>query len=385
MPPNPRTGLTGLEQRVLKRFRALEHPRDRELFVGFSGGLDSLALAGVLSRIVKFTGQQTVLVHVDHGLRPGSRAEAHTAGASALALNSRFIHTVLKVKCTVLHPHVGLEEAARRERYAAFARVVGSGGTIALAHHQSDQAETVLLHLLRGAGLRGAAGMAEWTQIVVPWWSESEECSRVRFNLWRPFLGETRDLVRAYGRNLGLEAVHDPTNDEPTQTRTSLRLEIIPVLELIQPGASAALARYGELAAIDDAYLENMTAKYAHKVFHHSGSLRTNELRELPEAIALRVIREWLALRHPDLTVSSDRTRAILSLALRRAKGRVVQIGSDLGVAIVGECLWVASAGALLKVANAENPASDSERSGDLGVAIESLGVDIDDLTAPGE
>jgi len=336
MPVIRRTGLMGLEQRVLARYRRLMRPGNERLFIGFSGGPDSLALAGVLTRIARFTGHKPVLVHVDHGLRSASYAEAQAAAESAGALGLEYVQEELGELCTTRHPGVGVEEAARRERYAVFARIVGEGGIVALAHHQSDQAETVLLHLLRGAGLRGATGMAEWTQITVPWWTEARQEPLPWINLWRPFIAEKREEVRAYAAGLGIDAVHDPSNDVPAQTRNALRLSVIPELERIQPGATAALARYGEIAALDDAYLRDVTANYAIEACDGLGGLRVESLRELPTGLAMRLIREWLISHHASVELSADRVRAVLSLAHQCASGQVIQVGGNIGVKLVG-------------------------------------------------
>ncbi|HLL50879.1 MAG TPA: tRNA lysidine(34) synthetase TilS, partial [Thermomicrobiales bacterium] len=153
----------GLEQRVLRRAREAGFGRQDQIVVGFSGGRDSLALAGALRWATRSLGIDVVLVHVDHQLRSSSKEEAERAAALANALEMDFRGVVVAVSPAVAHPGVGIEEAARRERYRILFEAAADHGAaaVATAHHREDQAETVLLHLLRGGGVHGAAGMAE--------------------------------------------------------------------------------------------------------------------------------------------------------------------------------------------------------------------------------
>ncbi|MDP9363337.1 MAG: tRNA lysidine(34) synthetase TilS, partial [Chloroflexota bacterium] len=278
-----RGGLVGFEQRVLARGRALACPPGTTVVVGFSGGADSLALAAALGRVCPRLGLVVRLAHVDHALRDISLQEQEQARGLAAALGLPFAGLRVAGDPQAIHPGVGLEEAARRERYRLLTSAVKGGkvawdvaakdaspsirpsgldldadaapALLALAHHEADQAETVLLHLLRGAGLAGAAGMAERAEQTVPWWEDSS-AAPIRLTLWRPLLAEPRTVVRAYAAGLGLAWVEDPSNEDCSLRRNALRREALPILERISPGATAALARYGRTAADDDAALE---------------------------------------------------------------------------------------------------------------------------------
>jgi tRNA(Ile)-lysidine synthase TilS/MesJ len=109
---------------------------------------------------------------------------------------------------------VGREEALRRERYRIFADVVSSldDAVLVLAHQQGDQAETVLLHLTRGAGIRGAAGMRSLATMRVPWWDDGNVEDGVVLTVWRPLLAEPAGVVRAYAESLGLPIAEDSSN-----------------------------------------------------------------------------------------------------------------------------------------------------------------------------
>src|SRR5262249_20892404 len=233
-------------------------PTGSGITVGFSGGADSLALAAVLARLAPVAAVRVWLVHVDHGLRPDSAGEAEACGRLARELGLPVVSVGLWSELLERHGGVGIEEAARRERYVALARAaeINRSAMIATAHHRDDQAETVLLHLLRGAGLHGASGMAELSRIAVPWWETRPRREPPAIDLWRPFLDESRGVVRAYARETGLTPVEDPSNDEPRFRRNRIRHEVMPLLEHVSPGAEAALARYARIAREEDALLD---------------------------------------------------------------------------------------------------------------------------------
>jgi tRNA(Ile)-lysidine synthase len=333
----------GLEQRVLRRWRGLDAPPDAVVVVGFSGGGDSLALGAALGRIAAKGGVRPLLVHIDHGLRAGSDEEQTRARELAGALGLPFRGMRARENPLERHRGVGTEEAARRERYRALATVVAETGAavVALAHHQEDQAETVLSHLLRGAGLTGAAGMAERRDLLVPWWEETELGDVRWVPLWRPFLTEARATVRRYAAKTGLTPIEDPSNWERVHRRNELRHEAIPLLERIWPGATAALARFGELAAADDVALETMADAAYERAALAGDALRRVSLAEEPVAVRRRVVRRWLRERTGSRAVTADRIEAVLGLVQPGAGGRRVETGEGWGVWVDGGALRV--------------------------------------------
>ncbi len=327
-----RPGLAGLEQRLLARCRALALPPNAYLVVGFSGGADSLALAAALGRIAAAAEVQPVLVHVDHALREGSNEEQRRAAASAAALGVPFRAARVPDGTARRHPGVGPEEAARRERYRALSEAAGELGAqiLVLAHHREDQAETVLLHLLRGGGLAGATGMAELAETAVPWWELSGAALGLR--VWRPFLTEARADVRAYALATGVDPIEDPTNDDRAFRRNAIRHEALPLLEKIAPGATAALARFGRLAADDDAALEALAEAVLLRVTTADGGLRRDLLTAETPAVRRRVVRRWLRAGTGFRSLTADRTEAVLGLIERGEGGRWIEIGDGWGV-----------------------------------------------------
>lgn len=329
----PAAGLDGLGQRVLARWRQLAAPPSSVVIVGFSGGPDSLALAAVLGRIAPLGGPRPILVHVDHGWRPGSAAEQERASAMAAKLGLPFQRTHLAVDASKQHPGFGLEEAARRERYRILAGAARAAGTdlVALAHHQDDQAETVLLHLLRGSGTAGAAGMRETRRVAVPWWTPATE-SVAEMLLWRPLLVEPRATVRAFAAETGLAAIDDPSNDDPNYRRNAIRQQALPVLERIVPGAGAALARFAALAAEDEAALAAIAATVLPSAVSDQGELRGSVVAAQPLAVRRRLARGWVAAAGGLSIVTAERTDAMLAMLESGEPGRRLELGDGVTV-----------------------------------------------------
>jgi tRNA(Ile)-lysidine synthase len=202
---------------------------------------------------------------------------------------------------------------------------------VATAHHRGDQAETVLLHLLRGGGVRGAAGMAERSPPPVPAARPARDISPENLTnetwLWRPLLNEPREVIEAYVAKLGLAPIEDPSNDDMTLRRNALRRQVLPVLETCFPGAEAALARYATLAAEDDRVLEALSFSLLKEGVDPGGRLATAPLATQPMAIQRRVIRRWLAETTDASWLSAERTDAVLQLAQSGRGGAALEIG----------------------------------------------------------
>lgn len=317
----------GLEQRLLARLRLAGIPADVPLVVAFSGGPDSLALAAALTHCRAVTGMPIRLVHVDHALRKSSPEEASAAAKLGEQLGLEVIRRRVPSHPLELHPAGGLEDAARRERYRLLqdeahrvrARFVATG------HHREDQAETVLLHLLRGSGLHGAAGMAELAALPAVTPDDiSQESATGAVRLWRPFLGEPRSQILEYLRERNLTPLDDPSNDDVSLRRNALRLKALPELEAVFPGTSAALARFALLASEEDQFLESLVDLALGRLIAPWRGMRLAALRGEPRALQRRVLRRWLVDATGVTTIGAERVDAVLHWAnSEAAKGRI--------------------------------------------------------------
>lgn len=193
------------------------------LVVGYSGGMDSTVLLHALS--VRFPGRVAAW-HAHHGLHADA-ADWQRHCERCCADWDIPLHTL---ELTVSVDGRGVEAAARDARYAWFARELRADDRLLLAHHQDDQAETLLLRLLRGSGMQGLAGMPA---------SRSVGATR----LLRPFLALPRATLRAYAEAQGLRWIDDPSNDDLSLDRNFLRRQILPQLEQRWPGYRRTFGR----------------------------------------------------------------------------------------------------------------------------------------------
>lgn len=356
MDKDSRRTTSGIEQRVLAHYRRRSLPAIRRVVVGFSGGADSLGLLVVLAKVANRVPLSLVAVHVDHGVRTSSRREQEEAGDLAERLRVPFQPVTLPIDPRIAHPGLGFEEAARRERYLALARISQSDRStvIAIGHHLQDQAETVLLHLLRGAGTSGLLGMSEWTEMTVPWWEASPAPPTT---IWRPFLQESRDTIRAVAASVGLTPVEDPTNKEVELRRNAIRELILPQLESIIPGATAAIGRCADIAAPESALLDEITSHAALHVLSHDLVDRA-ALLDQPTAIQRRLVRRWV---HDvaGLTAPLNRIDAVLELARRGTGKATIEIGEHVSVKLIHGHLTIS-----IKFAGKPQPLSSWDRLG---------------------
>lgn len=222
-----------------------------------SGGADSMALLSALrpAAIRKDVSWRVHVAHLNHGLR-GAESDADTAFVAGACAASGVPCTVETANLAATS--IGTEERARRARYAFLERVARAVGArcIATAHHADDQAETVLHHLIRGSGLRGAAGMRSARPI--------RRGSDIL--LVRPMLALTREQIREYLRQEGVSYREDGSNLRTDRTRNRIRHRVLPMLEAeLNRNARRALARLATVARwtndfLDDAAKRTMSA-----------------------------------------------------------------------------------------------------------------------------
>lgn len=235
--------------------------------VGVSGGADSVCLLHTLCHFAQRWQLALHVAHLDHGLRPAAAADA--AFVEQLAQQWQLPYHHRQLAPGYLAAQGGnLEAAARSARYTFLVQVAQQvtpapqEPTIALAHHADDQAETVLLHLVRGAGLRGVSGMAPVIQrpitTVLPAATQPtsiRENQPTTFRLVRPFLHIRRTVIRQSLRSSGLSWREDESNQDEQLARNFLRHQILPKLAQLNPQVIEALGRLATVAANDEARL----------------------------------------------------------------------------------------------------------------------------------
>ena len=259
-----------------------KQPSAKRIAVGLSGGVDSVVLLHQLRE-----HHPVSAIHVHHGLSPNADAWTAFCRKFCKRLDVPLVVEFVSVK----KKNKGLEAAAREARYAAFRNV--DADVIALAHNLDDQAETVLMNLLRGAGARGASGMPEYARLG----------DKV---IWRPFLGKTRQSILSYARKNRLDWVEDESNANEALTRNFIRRSVGPLLEKKFPQWKQSLARAAKHFSKKELGKEDLLRHY----------LRSRGLKAPSEAKLIEMLKQ--------LGTGSPRTELVHDGAtLRTYRGKV--------------------------------------------------------------
>lgn len=270
-----------------------EHPHG-DLCVAYSGGPDSSALLHALAQVPEAQARGLRALHVDHGLHADSHAWADHCRELAKAWG---------VACLVLRVDVdhargyGLEAAARDARYRAFAASLQKGERLVLAHHRDDQAETVLLKLLRGAGPEGLGGMRTTRRLGDGL-------------LWRPLLDLPREELRRHVEHYALPCIDDPSNNDARLSRNFLRHEILPRLSQHWPHAVDSIVHSAGLhREASEALEQQWRAEQARLLDPAHGSLDAHGWLALAPALRHPLLDDWLHSRGLPAPTSAQRVQ----------------------------------------------------------------------------
>jgi tRNA(Ile)-lysidine synthase len=268
---------------------------DRRLLLAISGGPDSTALLYLLLSLREKLGLTLFAAVVDHGLRAESASEANL-------VRSRIESAQVPASVLGVRPLGRSMAAARQVRYAALTEeAVRLGATrLVVGHTATDQAETLLDRLLRGAGLHGLSAMAP---------SRLVSAAAPGLLLIRPLLGLAREEIANYVTTLGFPIVHDPTNQNLHYKRSRLRHEVLPLLRRERPDLDLALSALCDRLRADDEALDRLAERARLERQLPDGSLDLTTFAQLEEAVAIRVL-----ARQAQVPLSEVHLRALLHL-----------------------------------------------------------------------
>jgi len=267
-------GLAAQAEAACRKWNML--PKGGRVLCALSGGRDSMALLSVLGELRETFGFALAAAHFNHHLRPGAdRDEAFVRDWCQKAHIPLFCGGA-DVSGYARKAGRGIEDAARTLRYQFLEETAAAWGAdrIATAHHRRDNAETVLLHLLRGSGLRGLGGIAP-----------------VRGRIIRPLLEAGRTDIDAYLTRRGIPFVEDETNADTSFPRNRLRLELLPLLEESFPGCTARLAAAAALLREDERFLQRQAEGLLPPAADGAVCLPDRLWREQPPPIQRRLLR----------------------------------------------------------------------------------------------
>jgi tRNA(Ile)-lysidine synthase len=292
-----------LAARVLRTIRqhAMLDPGDSVL-VGVSGGPDSMALAHLLHSLAARWDLRLGVAHLDHGLRPGA---AEQEAALVEALTGSLGMVCHRAKITALPESGSLEEQLRLRRYAFFQEIAAAHGynKIALAHHADDNAEAVLMHLLRGSGIRGLAGIPP---VRAP-------------GIVRPLIAARRAEILAYLERHAIAYALDPSNADLGFERNRIRHELLPLLSAtFNPNLAQVLNRTAMLCREEECWLE------AHLKPSMTQAIGAADAGHLD--LRVPVLASW----------PRPMQRRILRMALRQWQGHLRRLGAEHIEALLG-------------------------------------------------
>jgi tRNA(Ile)-lysidine synthase len=227
------------------------------VLVGLSGGPDSVCLLSVLNALKDEFRLSLFALYIDHGLRPDEfPGEVDFCRRLAEGMNIPFETLSVDVRGLSESRGIGIQEAARMLRYEAFEQkaILHKTDRIATGHHRDDQAETVLLRLLRGSGMRGLSGIPP-----------------VRGKVIRPLIDLRREEIMNYLRERGLSFLQDSSNLSPKYLRNRIRQELIPFLSNLNPSVVDTLSRTADVLREEDAYLDIKTTKALMRLITRKG------------------------------------------------------------------------------------------------------------------
>lgn len=293
-----------------------------------SGGADSLALADAAAELMQQGRCSLLVCHVEHGIRgQESLDDAALTENFCRARKLPFVCVRADVPQAAAAEGLSLEDAARKLRYKALYETASGFGAdyVVTAHHRDDQAETVLLKLLRGAGPDGLSAM------------------RTREGrLLRPLLGFTRGELEEYCRLRGIEFCLDSTNDDLSYTRNRIRRLLLPFLEKnFNPSVRETLVRTAALLRRDSDCLEQLAEEEYRgcaQAIPEGLAFEAGRLRRLPAALRTRIIRKaYFSLGGQEL--SHERTEAVEDMLIRGSGNKTVQLPGNIDAVYGRRCL----------------------------------------------
>ncbi|MBQ3112546.1 MAG: tRNA lysidine(34) synthetase TilS [Firmicutes bacterium] len=285
-----------MRQQVREYIEKYELIRPGQLVLAaVSGGRDSLVMLHLLASLRYELGFSLAAATFDHGLRLEAAEEVRFVEAACRAMAV----PCYAGKVAEALPEANQEAAARDARYAFLRRTAAEVGAerIAVAHHALDQAETLLMHLLRGCGLEGLAAMAPQEQDII-----------------RPLLEVLPETLDAYVAEHQLEFCTDESNFSPRYLRNNIRLQLIPQLQQYNPRLTEALSATAEICRTDEQLLDQLAEEALAELWlDEQQALEYEGLLELPEALARRVVRKAFALVAGE-SLSYEHTLSVLAL-----------------------------------------------------------------------
>ena len=285
---------------------------DRPIVLALSGGMDST----VLLHMLKQEGVTFSAYHVNHGLSP--HADAWAAQVTAMCESLSIPITCIRLMSKP-GPGESIEAWAREARYAALIDAMPENSVLMTAHHEGDQAETVLLQLMRGAGPKGLSGIAPMKTL----------CRHKNIELRRPLLTMSKKTIETYAKDHALTWAEDESNTQLRYERNFMRHEVLPLLASRSPQVAESLARSASYLQEQQALMEMFFSQMLPDLIgSEPGTLSIKRLLTLPEIMLKAVLRHWLS-EHEVRMPSPQKLENIITTVLNASEDAEPQVTID--------------------------------------------------------
>ena len=291
--------------------------------IGLSGGVDSMVLLNVLYQLKTKLNLKLSAIHVHHGLSKNADNWGQVCFDECKKLGVDFSQKKINIDNS---EGIGIEASARKARYQILHQL--SNELLVTAHHQNDQAETLMLQLLRGSGLKGLASMPSYDQ---------------ERNLWRPFLKISRDIIEEYAKDNNIRFIEDESNKNIEFDRNFLRLEIFPKLIKRFPQTIRSLGRSADLVA-EGLNLNKAIAKEDAKNYFSEDfiKLSTKIFSTLPRDRVVNLIRWWLDKNQQKMPSQKIMDQIYTQIISAKKDAQInIHISSEMSVRAYKNFLWL--------------------------------------------
>ncbi|MFP5390937.1 MAG: tRNA lysidine(34) synthetase TilS [Gammaproteobacteria bacterium] len=348
-------------ERALALLGAPLGARNAPIAVAYSGGLDSSVLLHLAARHGREHDRPVLALHVHHGLSPNADAWLAHCEAACAALGVRFATRRIELG----RSKSGIEAAARKQRYAALGALCAEQGVqlMLTAHHLDDQAETVLLQLLRGSGTAGLSGMDAAN-------TAPELLGNANLTMARPLLPVSREQLEAYAAEHGVKHVQDESNADTRYARNALRHQVMPALAQAFPGYQERFARSAAHAQSAQRLLHEL-AEQDLAGARDGDCLRVASLRAMSEDRASNLLRHWFSLRGLRMPSTAWLKELLVQLVEARHDAQLLVTHPDCHVRRHRDRLYITPK--LADLAGQRDPDDDGVLEGELARAGQSF------------
>jgi tRNA(Ile)-lysidine synthase len=295
--------------KTIEKHRMLQ--KGDRVVLAVSGGPDSMCMLDVFLQLVEEYQYRLQVCHVNHALRgEDSQRDELFVKAFCEAHDIRFSTETVDVRQYSAEKKIGIEESARILRYAYLQRIAGETDKIALAHHRDDQAETILLHMIRGSGIKGLSGIRP-----------------MNVNRIRPMIECTRQEIMDYLKEKEIMYCEDSTNDEFHTVRNIIRHRLLPYMEeLFGEGINERLCRTGMLCARDDLWIDQIT-RAEYQLLKKPTGIPCDALAKFDKALASHLIRFlYEDVRGTGKNLTFLQTESLLKLTEKASEGSMIHL-----------------------------------------------------------